>query len=847
MEAGTAEERSRLLPEASVGYGLIGNDQSTLNIRDINYNINNGKTAKQTRTLKASLYFPEMANRERNVENTHEQTGRWFLETKQYLNWEAGGRRTAKSGQCCGLLIGSASILKERWQDQLLWIKGNAGAGKSTLLKMAVEHAKKTYKKALILPHFFNARGNALERSTEGMYRTLLYWILEKLPQELESSFYPQDLFAERAKWEVPELVRLLEAAMENLRDRVVLFYVDALDECEQKDIRAMLEVFRRLVETAWKSGHEVRVCFASRPFPHYTFNHAVYLDLSEQEEHDEDIAKYIEACLNDGIAEFIRDQVQKKAAGVFMWVVLVVDMLNENYDAGHTGRLEELVKSIPAGLYELYGHILERHPGDEDAMLECFRWLLFYRGDVQQDQLWWLVQLRLERSDEDIRRDFEAQTTATRKRYILHIGKGLIRFALLADFDGTRYLEFIHESVREFILDKNSAVLRMYGVQSRDALKEQSHQQLRNSWFNEWMARRPQLLNLLDTKGRSSITGSLLVQLGWAKPSKWLEDDASSLPGLRFPLGPWATEGLADNAEYAQQLGFSQARFLNMLSQYAGPFWIWCGPGENHQVMDSLAGFLIARDCPTLIREPQREIVRRAIQSREPIGLVDEGSEWSPVSIALTFRSRPESVDALLELYLESQSRDPRLQHILQHLAENHSGPGRVQPPRFGQLLDLSRVDPLLATFFLIALAPPHTLESHLNSLQQLADEFYHEEDDGLSFSQTLLLFVQEQLQSIAIDILDKDTMRWLESMERKGRRADEEFLYDSEEEGSDEEDIDEEGINEEDIDEEDIVEEGGNIEESWAERRKAREREEIRQRGQICQQIAALIKARE
>ena len=58
------------------------------------------------------------------------------------------------------------------------------------------------------------------------------------------------------------------------------------------------------------------------------------------------------------------------------------------------------------------------------------------------------------------------------RIRYILYISKGLIRFHSFT----YKTLEFIHKLVQEFILDKDSIVLRMYSAQSGDALKAPSH-----------------------------------------------------------------------------------------------------------------------------------------------------------------------------------------------------------------------------------------------------------------------------------------------------------------------------------------------------------------------------------
>jgi ABC-type ATPase involved in cell division len=64
-----------------------------------------------------------------------------------------------------------------------LWLKGKPGAGKSILMKFLYSEAKKAAKPnpgALVISFFFNARGGHLEKSTLGLYRSLLWQLFEK-------------------------------------------------------------------------------------------------------------------------------------------------------------------------------------------------------------------------------------------------------------------------------------------------------------------------------------------------------------------------------------------------------------------------------------------------------------------------------------------------------------------------------------------------------------------------------------------------------------------------------------------------------------------------------------------
>jgi len=75
------------------------------------------------------------------------------------------------------------------WQDLsklsehhgFLWIKGKPGAGKLTLMKFALADAREKIKNKIIISFFFDAREDDLEKSTIGIYRSLLLQLLERV------------------------------------------------------------------------------------------------------------------------------------------------------------------------------------------------------------------------------------------------------------------------------------------------------------------------------------------------------------------------------------------------------------------------------------------------------------------------------------------------------------------------------------------------------------------------------------------------------------------------------------------------------------------------------------------
>ena len=86
-----------------------------------------------------------------------------------------------------------------------------------------------------------------MEKSTIGMYRSLLVQLFEKIP-ELLSVFDSPDLpvasFKAGFHWNVELLKRLFEEAIGKLGESSVVCYIDALDECNEVEIRDMIQFF---------------------------------------------------------------------------------------------------------------------------------------------------------------------------------------------------------------------------------------------------------------------------------------------------------------------------------------------------------------------------------------------------------------------------------------------------------------------------------------------------------------------------------------------------------------------------------------------------------------------------
>jgi hypothetical protein len=339
-----------------------------------------------------------------------------------------------------------------------LWIKGKAGTGKSTLMKFVWGNARKRMENHLVLSFFFNARGEELEKSTLGVYRSLLVQLFECRPS-LRSVFDSLGLLKSDISldypWTVESLEALLLQAIKGLGDLPVVCFIDALDECEEELVRDMVQFLEQISDVAISEGIRFQVCFSSRHYPHITISHGLELVLEGQEGHTQDIANYIKTELKAGnsiIADKIRAKLQKKASGIFMWVVLVVRMLNKDSDRGQVQELWDTLQSIPNDLHQLFSDILTRDSLNRDRLLLCIQWILFSKYPLSPEQLYHAILSGVD-PVAMAKMDLGDITEDTIRLFILDSSKGLAEITV----SGKPTVQFIHESVRDFFLERNS------------------------------------------------------------------------------------------------------------------------------------------------------------------------------------------------------------------------------------------------------------------------------------------------------------------------------------------------------------------------------------------------------
>ena len=136
-------------------------------------------------------------------------------------------------------------------------------------MKFLFENAKSKTKgdpSQTTLSFFFLARGVLEEKSTSGLYRSLLHQLFQTMP-DLQDSL--EWMTADGARgiqtngWHEQALKQTFLHAIPKLESRALTIFVDALDECDDTQARDMVSFFEDLCDVAQES--EVRLSGYSR------------------------------------------------------------------------------------------------------------------------------------------------------------------------------------------------------------------------------------------------------------------------------------------------------------------------------------------------------------------------------------------------------------------------------------------------------------------------------------------------------------------------------------------------------------------------------------------------------
>ncbi|RYP70487.1 hypothetical protein DL771_005424 [Monosporascus sp. 5C6A] len=430
------------------------------------------------------------------------------------------------------------------------------------------------------------------------MYRHLIQQLLHRASDTKLLNIWsrlddPGLTTATNPRWTIDRLKGLLQASILEMCCQITCF-IDALDECDEYEIRDMLSFFSNLGEHVHEEGGLLQLCLSSRHYPHITIGKSLPLTLEGQVGHSQDIVDYLKSELHIGnskLAQAIRQEMLERASGIFMWVVLVVQILNKEFDDGNIHALRRKLNEIPSDLHELFKRILTRDERNRDLLLLCIQWVLFSKAPLSPEELYFAILSRSDDNESLLSHAWE-QEEITRddiRKFIVSSSKGL------AEVTSSKKptAQFIHESVRDYLL-RGDGLSKVWPGLGKD-FSWTSHDVLKIC-----------CLNYINAMGAETGLSALESDMPKAPRQQKRMPKQNEILAKKFPFLEYALQNIFHHSDLAQSGGVCQIQFLKSFPRVR---WIRLDNGmsrymsREHTLAATLLYILAEKNAPNLIR----------------------------------------------------------------------------------------------------------------------------------------------------------------------------------------------------------------------------------------------------
>ena len=296
----------------------------------------------------------------------------------------------------------------------LYWCRGHPASGKSTLMKWVFKDSRTAAAlttqdgKQAKVNFFFHDRGSEIQKSFKGLLQGIVYQILHTSRELVPSVLPVYRVILRRLQpsWTEEDLKKAFQCILEQevLQLDITLF-LDALDEYNgsYESIASFLQSISAPLVTYMT---RFKICFSSRPVQIFLdkFMDVPGFDIHEYTMEDIKLVIHSKMSQNSRMSQYMQadnpedrlltiefgDKISSKAEGIFLWVILVLDELLEEFTEGETmkGFMKKL-DWLPRKLEDFYQHTLDRLPSKylDDNML-IFEVLQCANGPLQLHDL---------------------------------------------------------------------------------------------------------------------------------------------------------------------------------------------------------------------------------------------------------------------------------------------------------------------------------------------------------------------------------------------------------------------------------------------------------------------------
>lgn len=351
-------------------------------------------------TLLRQLNFGSLNTRHEAVPEAYEKTFSWIFEQPKVSENNPDDLPWADFPEWL-----------EHDSESVYWITGKPGSGKSTIMKYVcgderlMAHLRNwSGSKPFYTAKYFSwYAGDALQKSQEGLLRSLLYQIIRQTPQValrwLPNRWAMLKLFGASAArnfppWSYKEL-RDSMATMKNLtNDFNIAILIDGLDEFDGEHAQLI-----NLIKDLHRQPG-IKICVSSRPWNAFRDAFSGCPQLRMENLTQKDMEAFVLGKFETSVAiselrgsqptiadELVADIV-RKSEGVFLWVSLVTNSILDGIVNGDTlTGSYRLLDELPSDLGDLYSNLWSRvqpEHKEERARLLCV--LQHYSSSILKD-----------------------------------------------------------------------------------------------------------------------------------------------------------------------------------------------------------------------------------------------------------------------------------------------------------------------------------------------------------------------------------------------------------------------------------------------------------------------------
>ncbi|KAI0898812.1 hypothetical protein F4806DRAFT_455691 [Annulohypoxylon nitens] len=365
-------------------------------------------------------------------------TGEWLTHSSELIHWKSAN------------------------QSSVLFLSGKIGSGKTILAANVVDNLLSGRSTSQAVFFFFPRFDNKSSLQAETILRSIIrQWMhQDHVTKDFQNAFEE----AQMALFSPQTLQKLLHVRLSMLSSSFII--IDAVDEFDHSERQFLLDILGDIVRA---SSLVVKLLVVGRGFEDEVkkpFPEAQHISMDTATV-SHDLEYYTRQCLKERLwidQEQIADEhllekvcqaLTKGAEGMFLWVALEIDdICCEVCEEDILQALQNLPRGLPEVLDRALGRIIrQKH---ERIAKVVFKWLSVAARPLRLAELENVLSIRVG----DVRMIPE--------RRIRTIGRITVWCANLVEVDQiSSEVQFIHHTVKQFILDTTSSALSNHGTLS--------------------------------------------------------------------------------------------------------------------------------------------------------------------------------------------------------------------------------------------------------------------------------------------------------------------------------------------------------------------------------------------